>query len=158
MDLAIIDHLKKTYNLLVGESSAERAKIEIGSASPLKQELTTEIAGRDSISGMPRKITITSQEIRKSLKVPIAAIINAVTKTLENAKPELAADLIESGIHICGGGSLLRGIDTVLANATGLDVIRVDEPLMSVAKGTSIYLENLNMWKDTVTNTEYERV
>jgi rod shape-determining protein MreB len=160
MDEAIIDHLKKTYNLLVGESRAEKIKIEIGSASPLKEELTMEIAGRDTISGMPRKIIVTSEEIRESLKEPIAAIINAVTRTLEKAKPELAADLIDNGIHICGGGSLLRGMDTVLANATGLRVIRVEDPLKSVAKGTSIYLENLDMWKDTIpySDYEYERV
>ena len=158
MDLAIIEHLKKTYNLIIGESSAERVKIEIGSASPLEEELTMDISGKDTINGMPRKITITSQEIRKAIKVPVDAIVNAVLRTLENTKPELAADLIDAGIHICGGGSLLRGMDTVLANATKLDVIRVDEPLMSVARGTSIYLENLSIWKDTITNTEYERV
>ncbi len=158
MDKAIIDHLKKTYNLLVGEARAEKVKIEIGSATPLEEELTMEIAGRDTINGMPRKIIITSEEIRNALNEPISAIINAVTRTLEKAKPELAADLIDNGIHICGGGSLLRGMDTVLANATGLKVIRVEEPLKSVAKGTSIYLENMDMWKDTIPYYEYERV
>ena len=158
MDEAIIDHLKKTYNLLVGESRAERVKIEIGSASSLKEELTMEIAGRDTISGMPRKIIITSEEIRESLKDPIAAIIDAVVRTLERTKPELAADLIDNGVHICGGGSLLRGMDTILANATGLNVIRVEEPLKSVAKGTCTYIENLEMWKDTISYSEYERV
>jgi len=158
MDEAIIDHLKKTYNLLVGESRAEKMKIEIGSASPLKEELTMEVAGRDTISGMPRKIVVTSEEIRESLREPIAAIITAVTRTLEKAKPELAADLIDNGIHICGGGSLLREMDTVLSNATGLNVVKVKDPLKSVAKGTSIYLENLDMWKDTIPYSEYERV
>ena len=158
MDEAIIEHLKKTYNLLVGEIRAEKVKKEIGSAFPLQEELTMEIAGRDTVSGMPKKIVITSEEIRESLKEPISAIINAVVRTLENAKPELAADLIENGIHLCGGGSLLRGIDTVLAYATRLKVIRVDEPLTSVAKGTSMYLENLDMWKDTISYSEYERV
>jgi len=158
MDMAIIDHLKKTYNLLVGESRVEKLKIEIGSASPLKEELTMEIAGRDTITGMPRKITATSEEIRESLKKPVSAIVNAVIGTLERTKPELAADLIDTGIHICGGGSLLREMDTVLANATGLKVIRVEEPLKSVAKGTSIYLENLDMWKDTIICPEYEKV
>jgi rod shape-determining protein MreB len=158
MDEAIIDHFKKTYNLLVGEARAEKVKKEIGSASPLKEELTMEIAGRDTITGMPRKIVTTSEEIRKALKEPIAAIINAVTRTLEKTKPELAADLIDNGIHICGGGSLLRGMDTILETVTNLKVIRVKEPMESVAKGTSIYLENLDMWKDTITSSEYERV
>ncbi|KKK68900.1 hypothetical protein LCGC14_2939410, partial [marine sediment metagenome] len=90
MDEAIISHLKKTYNLLVGEARAEKVKIEIGSASPLEEELTMEIAGRDTINGMPRKIVITSEEIRESLREPIAAIIETVTRTLEKAEPELA--------------------------------------------------------------------
>ena len=158
MDEAIIDHLKKTYNLLVGEARAEKVKMEIGSAFPMEEELTMEIAGRDTITGMPRKIVITSEEIREAIQEPIAAIINAVTQTLEKTKPELAADLIDNGIHICGGGSLLRGMDTVLANATGLNVKRVDEPLKSVAKGTDTYIENLEMWKDTINCPEYDRV
>lgn len=149
MDEAIINHLKRTYNLLVGESRAEKVKIEIGSASPLSVELTMEVAGRDTISGLPRKITITSEEIREALRGPIAEIINAVTTTLERVAPELSADLIDNGIHICGGGSILRGMDTVLANATGLKVVRVEEPLSSVAKGTSTFMENLEAWEDT---------
>ena len=155
MDEGIINHLKRTYNLLIGEARAERVKINIGSATPLEEELTTEIAGRDTISGLPRKIVITSEEIREALKEPISAIIDAVTATLENAEPELAADLIENGIHICGGGSLLRGLDKVLENATGLRVERVEDPLTSVARGTSVYLENLEVWKDTMDHNEY---
>ena len=150
MDEAIIIHLKRTYNLLIGEPRAEQVKIQLGSAAPLAEELTMEIAGRDTISGLPRKIVITSEEIREALKEPIAGIIEAVTKTLEKAEPELAADLIDNGMHLCGGGSLLREMDKVLANATGLKVIRVDEPLTCVARGTSVYLENLEMWKDTM--------
>jgi rod shape-determining protein MreB len=154
MDEAIINHLKKTYNLLVGEARAEKVKIQIGSAAPLEEELTMEIAGRDTISGLPRKITITSEEIREALKDPVAAIIDAVTGTLERAEPELAADLIDNGIHICGGGSLLRGMDNVLANATGLQVHRVEDPLSCVARGTSVYLENLEIWKDTMDHSD----
>jgi rod shape-determining protein MreB len=150
MDEAIIIHLKRTYNLLIGEPRAEQVKIQLGSAAPLEQELTMEIAGRDTISGLPRKIVITSEEIREALKEPISSIIEAVTKTLERAEPELAADLIDNGMHLCGGGSLLRGMDAVLANATGLNVKRVEEPLTCVARGTSVYLENLELWKDTM--------
>jgi rod shape-determining protein MreB and related proteins len=155
LDEAIINHLKKTYNLLIGEPRAEKVKIQIGSASPLEEELTMEIAGRDTISGLPRKIVITSEEIREAVREPIASIIDAVTATLEKAEPELAADLIDNGITICGGGSLLRGMDQVLANATGLKVQRAEDPLSCVARGTSVYMENLEMWKDTLDHSEY---
>ena len=150
MDEAIISHLKRTYNLLIGEARAEKIKIEIGSVAPLEEELTMEIAGRDTISGLPRKIVITSEEIRESLKEPVAAIIETVTRTLERAEPELAADLIENGICLAGGGALLRRLDTVISNATGLSVRVADDPLSCVARGTSIYLENLELWKDTL--------
>ena len=156
MDEAVINHLKKTYNLLIGEARAEKVKIQIGSAVPLEEELTMEVAGRDTISGLPRKIVITSEEIREALKEPIASIIDTVTATLEKVEPELAADLIDNGVYICGGGSLLRGMDTVLANATGLKVERVEDPISSVAQGTSIYLENLELWKDTMDHSEHE--
>ena len=159
-DEAIINHLKRTYNLLIGEPRAEKVKIEIGSASPLEEEITMEIAGRDTITGLPRKIVITSEEIREALKEPIAGIIDSVTETLEKAEPELAADLIDNGIHICGGGSLLRGMDIVLANATGLRVERVEDPLTAVARGTSVYLENLDQiykgMRDHNTNYGYD--
>jgi len=120
MDEAVINHLKKTYNLLIGEARAEKVKIQIGSAVPLEEELMMEVAGRDTISGLPRKIVITSEEIREALREPISSIIDAVTAALERVEPELAADLIDNGVRICGGGSLLRGMDTVLSNATGL--------------------------------------
>ena len=150
MDQAIINHVKKTYNLLIGEVTAERTKIQIGSAAKLSEEMTMEIAGRDSITGLPRQITITSEEIRHALREPVAAIIDAVIATLEKSPPELAADLVDNGIHICGGGCLLRGMDTVLSNATGLKVVRVDEPTCSVARGTGVYIENIELWKDTM--------
>jgi rod shape-determining protein MreB len=155
MDEAIISHLKRTYNLLIGERRAEQVKIEIGSAVPLDEELTTEIAGRDTISGLPRKIVITSEEIRKAMREPISAIIDVVTRTLEGALPELSADLVDNGIYICGGGSLMRGMDAVLANATGLRVHRVEDPLSSVAQGTSIYMENLELWKEAADRSDY---
>ena len=155
MDEAIISHLKRTYNLLIGEPRAELVKIQIGSAAAMEQELTMEIAGRDTISGLPRKIVITSEEIREALHEPIAGIIETVMRTLEKAEPELAADLIENGVHLCGGGSLLRGMDTIISNATGLKVINVEDPLSCVARGTSVYLENLEVWKDTLDQTGY---
>ena len=154
MDEAVVNHLKKTYNLLIGPARAEKVKIQIGSAAPLDAELTMEIAGRDTISGLPRSVVITSEEIRDALREPMAAITDAVMSTLEKAKPELAADLIDNGVHICGGGSLLRGIETILANATGLEVKRVEEPMTSVARGTSVYMENLELWKETMDRGE----
>ena len=147
-DEALINHLKRTYNLLIGESRAEQVKIQIGSAAPLEQEMTMEIAGRDTISGLPRKIVITSEEIREAFKEPIAGIIETVMRTLERAEPELAADLIDNGVMICGGGSLLRGMDKVLSNSTGLKVTHAEDPLSCVARGTSIYLESLEILKD----------
>lgn len=147
-DESLINHLKRTYNLLIGESRAEQVKIQIGSAAPLEQEMTMEIAGRDTISGLPRKIVITSEEIREAFKEPIAGIIETVMRTLERAEPELAADLIDNGVMICGGGSLLRGMDKVLSNSTGLKVLHAEDPLTCVARGTSIYLESLEILKE----------
>jgi len=150
MDEAIANHLKRTYNLMVGEQTAERIKIEIGSAAPLETELTMEVRGRDMISGLPRKTVISSEEVREALKEPIGAIIDTVTRTLEKAEPELAADLVDNGILLAGGGALVRGTDTVLSNATGLECVLADDPLTCVARGTAIYLENLELWKDTM--------
>ena len=113
-----------------------------------------EVSGRDTISGLPRKIVITSEEVRECLKEPISAIIDVVTRTLERAEPELAADLIDNGVCLAGGGALLRRIDTVLANATGMEVTVADDPLTCVARGTSVYLENLELWKDTLETDE----
>jgi rod shape-determining protein MreB len=150
MDEAIVAHMKRTYNLQIGEPSAERIKIEIGSASPLEQETTMEVRGRDMISGLPRKTLVSSEEVREALKEPVGAIIDCVTRTLEKAEPELAADLVDNGIMMAGGGSLLRGMATVLSNATGLSVVLADDPLSCVARGTAVYLENLELWKDTM--------
>lgn len=152
MDRAIAEHIKKTYGLLIGEQRAEKLKKDIGSAAPLKTEMKAEVSGRDTVSGMPRKIDITSEEIRDAIRGPIAEMVEAVLVTLEKAEPELAADLIDNGIHICGGGSLLRGMDEVLQNATGLKVIKVEDPLNSVARGTDSYVKNLEHWKDLVNN------
>jgi rod shape-determining protein MreB len=146
MDEAIIGYMKRTYNMMIGEQTAERVKMEAGSAAPLEQENTVEVAGRDMISGLPRKAVVTSEEIREALKEPIGQITDAVCRTLEGVEPELAADLIDTGIHLAGGGALLRGLDQILAHATGLDVRIVDDPLSCVARGTSVYLENLSIW------------
>lgn len=145
MDDAIIDFVRKEYNLEIGPQRAEKLKIEIGSAAPLDTELKTRLLGRDSSTSLPRQITVTSDQIREALKPAVAEIIEAVAATMQNVAPELAADLIDNGIHICGGGSLLRNIDKVLQTATGLRVTRVEDPLLAVAKGTQTYIENIDM-------------
>jgi len=150
MDEAIINHMKKAYNLMIGEQTAERIKIEIGSASPLGEERSMEVRGRDMISGLPRKTVITSEEIREALQEPLSAIIETVTRTLERTEPELAADLVDNGIVLAGGGALLRGIDDIVSNATGLDVRIAEDPLTCVARGTAIYLEHLEEWKQVM--------
>ena len=152
MDEAIINHMKRAYNLLIGEQMAERIKIEIGSAMEEEQERTMEVRGRDMIAGLPRKTVITSEEIREALQEPLGAIIETVTRTLERTEPELAADLVDNGIVLAGGGALLKGIDQMISQATGLDVRVAEDPLTCVARGTSIYLEHLEEWKQTMDN------
>lgn len=150
MDEAIMAHMKRTYNLQIGPQTAEWLKMELGSVSPLDEEVSLDVRGRDMISGLPRKSVVTSQEIREALREPISHILDAVTHTLERCEPELAADLVETGIHLCGGGALLRGLDKIIADGTGLGVRVVEDPLSCVARGTSVYLENLSEWKDTL--------
>jgi len=149
-DEAIIHHMKKTYNLTIGEQTAERIKIEIGSAAKVDEDTTLEVRGRDNLTGLPRKTEVTSEEIREALQEPIRAIIDAVKRTLERAEPELAADLVDNGICLVGGGALLKGLDVVITQETGLDVRVAEDPLTCVARGTSIYLENLEDWKATM--------
>ena len=156
MDEAISAHMKRTYNLMIGEQTAERIKIHIGSAAPLEEEITMEVRGRDMISGLPRKTLISSEEVREALREPIGAIIDCVTRTLEQTEPELAADLVDNGITLAGGGALLRGMDTVLANATGLKVTIAGDPLTCVARGTAVYLENIELWKKSMESDEDE--
>ncbi len=156
MDEAIAAHMKRTYNLMIGEQTSEKIKLEIGSAAPLEEEMTMEVRGRDMISGLPRKTLISSEEVRESLREPIGAIIDCVMRTLEKAEPELAADLVDNGICLGGGCALLRGIDTVISNATGLEVGIADDPLTVVARGTAVYLENIDLWKDTMESDEDE--
>jgi rod shape-determining protein MreB len=152
MDEAIINHMKRTYNMMIGEQTAERIKIEIGSAAPLPEEMTMEVRGRDMISGLPRKTEVTSEEVRAALMEPVTAITEAVTRTLEKAAPELAADLVENGIMMAGGGSLLRNLPQVVEKATGLPTKLADDPLTCVARGTALYLENFEQLKANLEN------
>jgi len=144
LDNAIINYMKRAYNLLIGERSAEEIKIRIGSAYPLEEELAMEVKGRDSVAGLPKTIHITSQEIREALADTITAIVDAVRNALERCPPELSADLVDRGFVLAGGGSLIRNIDRLLSEKTGLPVIVADDPLSAVANGTGVVLGDLN--------------
>lgn len=156
MDEAIIEHLKKTYNLMVGERTAEEIKIKIGSAYPLDEELTMEVRGRDLVAGLPKVITISSEEVREALAAPINAIVEATRVALERTPPELSADLIERGIVLAGGGSLLRGIDKLLSEETGLPVHVAEDPITSVALGTGKVLNEIQYLKKLLVPTKVE--
>lgn len=156
MDLAIVEHLKKSYNLMIGERTSEDIKIKIGSAFPLEEELSMEVRGRDLISGLPKTVTVTSTEIREALQEPIRAIVDTVKITLERTPPELASDLIEKGIVMAGGGSLLRGVDKLIAEETGLPVHVADDPLTAVALGTGKVLGEIRYLKRVVVPTRLE--
>jgi len=147
MDVAIIEHIKKTYNLMIGERTAEEIKIRVGSAYPLDEELTMEVKGRDLVSGLPKMVVISSSEVREALQEPIRAILEAVKITLERTPPELSADLIERGIVLAGGGSLLRGLDKLISEETGLPVHIAEDPLTAVALGTGKVLDEIKYLK-----------
>ncbi|MBP5187593.1 MAG: rod shape-determining protein, partial [Fibrobacterales bacterium] len=153
MDNAIIEYLRSTYNLLVGESSAEQIKFQIGSAYPLAEELEMQVKGRDQSAGVPRTMTISSVEIREALKEPIDGIVSAVRKALDDTPPELSADIMDKGIIMTGGGSMLRGFDERLRQETNLPVNVIDEPLIAVCKGTARILEDLDKYRKVLLPT-----
>lgn len=156
MDAAIIEHLKKTYNLMIGERTAEEIKIKIGSAYPQDEEMTLEVRGRDLVAGLPKVITISSEEIREALAAPINAIVEASRITLERTPPELSADLIERGIVLAGGGALLRGLDKLLSEETGLPVHVAEDPITSVALGTGKVLDEIHYLKKLLVPAKVE--
>ncbi len=144
LDEAIIQYFRRRYNLFIGENTAEDIKIKIGSVYPLEEELTMEVKGRDQVTGLPKTITVTSEEIRSALMEPVSAIVALIKDALENTPAELAADLVETGITLAGGGSLLRGIDKLINKETGLPVEIADDPITCVVRGTGKYLEELD--------------
>lgn len=144
MDECIVQYMKRVYNLMIGERTAEEIKIKIGSAYPVGEETTMEIKGRDLVAGLPKTLTITSEEIREALQEPVSSIIEAIRITLERCPPELSADLVDRGMILAGGGSLLSGIDKLIAEQTGLPVHVADDPLSAVAEGTGVVLNELN--------------
>jgi len=156
MDDAIIEYLKKTYNLMVGERTAEEIKIKIGSAYPLEEEMSMEVKGRDLVAGLPKTVTITSEEIRESLQEPLRAIVEVTKISLERTPPELAADLIDHGIVMAGGGSLLRGLDKLISEETGLPVHIAEDPLTAVAEGTGKVLNEIHYLKKVTVSVKSE--
>ena len=144
MDECIMNYIKRVYNLLIGERMAEMIKIEIGSAFPTGEEKTLEIKGRDIVAGLPKTLTITSEEIRGALKEPVSQIVDAVRTTLDKCEPELAADLVDRGLVLSGGSSQLKGLDKLLAQQTGLPVTVADDPLSAVAEGTGVVMNELD--------------
>jgi rod shape-determining protein MreB len=147
MDEAIIQYIKRKYNMLIGERTAEEIKINLGSAFPLDEELTMEIKGRDLVEGIPKTLVVSDEEIREALAETVSVIIDAAKVALEQTPPELAADIVDKGIVITGGGSLLKNLDKRLREETGLPVSMADDPLASVVLGTGRMLTDFNLLK-----------
>ena len=145
MDDAIIQYIKRKYNLLIGERTAEQVKMEIGSAFPLDEEMTMEIKGRDLVEGVPKTLVVSDEEIREALSETVATIVEAVRVALERTPPELSADIMDKGIIIAGGGSMLKNLDKRLREETGLPVTLAEDPLACVALGTGQMLTDFNL-------------
>ncbi len=148
MDEAIMQHVKRQYNMLIGESSAEEIKIKIGSAYPLEQEMKMELKGRDLVTGIPQNIEISSEEVRKAIAEQVDAIVQGVRIALEQTPPELAADIVDRGIVLTGGGALLKGLDKLLMQETQLPITVVDDPLTAVVVGSGRALDNLDLYRE----------
>lgn len=144
LDLAVSQHMKRVYNLMIGDRMSEEIKIRLGSAFPVKDREQMEVKGRDLLYGLPKVVKITAGEIRVALQEPITSIVVAVRTTLERCPPELAADLLDRGIMLAGGGALLDGLDQLLMQETGLPVFVAEDPLLAVANGTGIMLQDLD--------------
>jgi rod shape-determining protein MreB len=148
MDEAIVQYIKRKYNLLIGERTAEQIKKEIGSAYPLEEVLTVDVKGRDLVAGVPKTLTVNSDEIREALTEPVNAIVDAVRVVLERTPPELAADIVDKGIVLSGGGAQLKNLDVLLREETGLPVMVAENPQLAVALGTGRALDELNLLKE----------
>jgi len=145
MDECIVQYMRRVYNLMIGERTAEDIKISIGSAYPLSEEKKMDVKGRDLVAGLPKTLTVTSEEIREALQEPVSAIVDAIRILLEKCPPELSSDLVDRGMVLAGGSSLLRGIDKLIAEQTGLPVTVADDPLSAVAEGAGVVLNELNL-------------
>jgi rod shape-determining protein MreB len=151
-DEAIALYIRRKYNLMIGDRTAEQVKIEIGSALPLEEELTMSVKGRDMIAGLPREVKITSTEITEALEVPLRNLTDAIRSVLEQTPPELSADIIDKGIVVSGGGALLRNIDRLITTVTGVAAHIAPDPLSCVAKGTGIALEHFDQFAKSMTS------
>lgn len=151
LDEAIIQHIKKKHNLVIGDTTAEDIKLKIGSALPLAKEEKLEISGRDLVFGLPRTVTVTSTEITEALRPVLMLMIGAVKAVLEDTPPELASDIIDKGIVMSGGTSSLRNFNKLMTEETGVPAHVADEPLLCVVRGTGLVLENIELWKRSVT-------
>ncbi len=149
-DQAIINYIKRKFNLLIGERSAERIKIEVGTAYKLDEDLKLEVKGRNLINGLPKNAEISSEDVREALSESLEKIVEAVKETLERTPPELAADIIDRGITLTGGGALLRGLDKLISNETGIDVYVAENPLDCVANGTGYVLDHMDTLRDVL--------
>ena len=154
MDEAIVNHMRREHSLLIGEQSAERIKTTIGSAWPLEQELSMDVKGRDSITGLPRRATITSIEIREALSEPVRQICEEIRRVLEESPPEISADLVDSGITVVSGGALLFGIEKAIGDYLGVPAVVPDDPLTAVARGTGVFLEKLDVFSRVLATEE----
>ena len=150
LDDAVMQYVKKEFSLAIGDRTAEEIKIQMGSAWPMEEELTADIRGRDLISGLPRTIQLTTEHVREALAEPVSAIVDAVKTTLDKTPPELAADIMEDGITITGGGALLGGLDERLAHETGMPIRVANEPLYSVVIGSGRALENIDAMRGSM--------
>src|ERR1700744_3887563 len=151
LDESIINYMRRAYNLMIGERTAEDIKIKIGSAYPVEKESTMEVKGRDLVAGLPKTLTITSQEVREAMLEPISTIVDSVRVTLERCPPELSADLVDRGLVLAGGGALLRGLDRLLTEETGLPVHIAEDPLSAVAEGTGRALSEIKFLRQVAT-------
>lgn len=149
LDTAIVNYMKRAYNLMIGERTAEEIKMTVGSAAPLEKELTMEVKGRDSVAGLPKTLHITSEEIREAIMDTINSITELIRNALERCPPELSADLVDRGFVLAGGGAMIRDLDRLLSDATGLPVFVADDPLSAVANGTGLVLQNLQFLMKT---------
>jgi rod shape-determining protein MreB len=145
MDEYIVQYMRRVYNLMIGERTAEEIKITIGSAYPLQEEMRMAVKGRDLVAGLPKTLHVTSEEIREALQEPISAIVDVIRNALENSPPELSSDLVDRGIVLAGGSALLRGLDKLIAEQTALPVTLADDPLSAVAEGTGVVLGELSL-------------
>ena len=157
MNQDIINYARDTFNLLLGEKTAEDIKISIGSALPLKEILRFKTRGRDLVLGLPKEILMTSDEVRKAIAKSVNAIVDAVKATIEETPPELVADIMDKGIILAGGGALLRGLDTLIATATQTPVHIADDPLTCVVRGTGVVIEDLDALSQVLLPTEFMR-